>query len=220
MQVFPLGREVVPWPLSERFCSKSQGFPSPRLQNDGRRADFWGLGFSSPRLQNDGRRADFWRSEDSPPHVYRMLEEGQIVGVQGTPPSPRIQNAGGRADCWGSGFPSPRLQNAGRRADCWGSEDSSPHVYRMLEEGQIVGVQGGVQGFSPPHLPSPPWKGAGAAPLAVGVSLRSGWPLALLGELVQPVCFHRFLCRGWGWGCLPVGPPAAAVRQYIRNVSQ
>ena len=103
MQVFPLGREVVPWPLSERFCSKSQGFPSPRLQNDGRRADFWGLGFSSPRLQNDGRRADFWRSEDSPPHVYRMLEEGQIVGVQGTPPSPRIQNAGGRADCWGPG---------------------------------------------------------------------------------------------------------------------
>ena len=154
----------------------------------------------SPHLQNAGGRADCWGSGDSPPHEYRMLEEGQILGVR----------------------------------------DSPPHVYRMLEEGQIVGVQGiplpmytecwrkgrllgsmaGCRGV----LATPPaesaLEGAGAAPLAVGVSLRSGWPLALLGELVQPVCFHRFLCRGWGWGCLPVRPPAAAVRQYIRNVSQ
>ena len=43
---------------------------------------------------------------------------------------------------------SPHLQNAGGRADCWGSGDSPPHVYRMLEEGQIVGVHGGVQGGS------------------------------------------------------------------------
>ena len=116
MQVFPLGREVVPWPLSERFCSKSQGFPSPRLQNDGRRADFWGLGFSSPRLQNDGRRADFWRSEDSPPHVYRMLDEGQIVGVQRTPP-PTF------TECWRKG----RL--LGSRAGCRGSHHPTCRVH-------------------------------------------------------------------------------------------
>lgn len=43
-----------------------------------------------------------------------------------------------------------------------------PHVYRRLEEGQIAGVRGGVQGFLPPHLPGLPWKGAGVAPFAVG----------------------------------------------------
>lgn len=70
--------------------------------------------------------------KNSPSYVYRMLEEGQIVGVRGLPP-PRLQKAGGR------------------------------HIAR---------VRGGVQGFLPPHLLGPPWKGAGAAPFAVGASLR------------------------------------------------
>ena len=166
MQVFPLGREVVPWPLSERFCSKSQGFPSPRLQNDGRRADFWGLGFSSPRLQNDGRRADFWRSEDSPPHVYRMLEEGQIVGVQGTPPSPRIQNAGGRADCWGPGRGAGVL--------------TTPPAESALEGGRRGSVGSG-------RLP-PVW-------VASGLARRTG-PTCLLPQVsLQGLGVGVFTCR-------------------------
>ena len=95
----------------------------------------------------------------SSPHVYRMLEEGQIVGVQGTPlpmntecwrkgrfwgfgiPLPTF------TECWRKGrllgfrgFPSPCIQNAGGRAECWGPGR-------------------GAGGVSPPHLPSPPWKG-------------------------------------------------------------
>ena len=134
------------------------------------------------------------------PHIYRMLEEGQIVGVQGTP-LPMNTECWRKGRFWGFGIPLPTF------TECW-------------RKGRLLGSMAGCRGV----LATPPaesaLEGAGAAPLAVGVSLRSGWPLALLGELVQPVCFHRFLCRGWGWGCLPVRPPAAAVRQYIRNVSQ
>lgn len=151
MQVFPLGLEVVPWSLSQGFCSKSQELPLPMF-------------------------TECWR-------------KGRLLGFGGLP-SPRLQKAGGRAYCQGPG------RGAGVLA--------TPPAGSALEGGRRGSVRCGLH-----SLWAPP-SGEGAL----------GWPLALLGELVQPVCFRRSLCRGGGGGCSPGGPPAAAVRQFIRNVSQ
>lgn len=119
---------------------------------------------------------------------------GLLLKVPKNSPFLCLQNAGGRGQIVGvRGLPLPRLQKAGSEgilpgsgAGCRGSCHPTCRV-RLGEQARLRSL----------------W-----APFAVGrlppVRVHSGGPLALLEELVQPVCFRsRSLCRGGGGGCSP-----------------
>lgn len=136
MQVFPLGLEVVPWSLSQRFCSKSQELPLPMFTECWRKGRSLGFGgLPSPRLQKAGGRA-------------YCQGPGRGAGVLATPPAGSALEGGRRGSVRCGRLPPVRVHSGG----LWPCSENWSNLFASA--GLFAGV--GVGGVHPAgHLQQP-----------------------------------------------------------------